>query len=464
MTTSVESTTVVKQTTREPLANVCGLTIAPARVAAILGKYGLNEKSQKILDEILDKKEKLKKLGAPAVPPAPAKDEPKLTEAESAARKDAQKAYKDFKSDKYVEANNKFSEWKALKKSRNEAEKELKKIERLSAYEGEDPAKVRQRTEASSHLEEQKSELDKLNAEMAEIEKDEEVKLFVEYDTYSKQKIRVNREAHVAVAGVLQEIIEQIAYCTMEQANLENKKIIMPLHSLGDKHDQIPLFPLMANLPAYKKMCEYKDSIKRWEEDCKKFDVRVKNEAKKRGLKIKDHMAHKKDQRPKKPVPENYCPPNASKTAFEFYIGGIFTSLRSVDTDKFSELRISSPIKTYLSNLALDFCNRLVPWIMTVIHLRNIKTVGWEVIMSVVELMLIDGGSEFYVEDIKLTIKDRIDKLKAYNAKKKSRGEPVEEDTDADDNDDEEDADDTEEEAAEPAPARRRRRVVTGNE
>lgn len=440
------NTEPVKKNKREPLATVCGLTIAPARVGTILGSNGLNVSIQRTLDSVMDKKEALKKLGAPSVPSMPPKGEPKLTDEERESRKEAQKHYKEYKSEKYIAAYTKYTEWKKLKKSKSEIEKELKKAEKLAVDD----------VEKMAELEKQKKDIGDIQTKMDNILSDKDVELFVNRDVISKSRIRINREAFVAVASVLQEIIEQSALCTMDQANSEDKKIIIPLHALSKDHDKIPLFPLMSNLKSYKLLCEYQQAILDWEVRCKKFDAQVKNEAKKRNIKIKDHKAHKKNLRPQKPNPEEYHPANSNGTNFRFYVGRIFEQLRDIDSERFADLRISKDIKEFYSNLALDFCNRLVPWIIEIIEIKNIKTVGHDVVMRAVNLMLKDGGSGHYVEDLSITVKDRLDKLRTYNDKKKSNGEDVDDIDDIDDIDDEDEHEDDETDVL----PRRRRRIV----
>lgn len=459
------TTNTVKQTDKKPLAKACGVSIAPARVASMLGKYGLNAVTQKMVDDVKAKKEELKKRGAPAVPPAPGKGQPKLTEDEKNARAEARKRYNEWKSPDYLKAENLFNDWKQLRKTQTELDRELKKAEKLASYEGDDAEKQKQAVSARKTLDRQRKELENITNRMENLANQEYIKLFIDYDIMSKSRIRINREATVAVASVIQEFIEESALYTMERAYEEDKKIIMPLHTLGPHHDKIPLYPLISNLKAYKLLCQHAQDIVEWEQECKKFDVRVKNEAKKRNIKIKEHKANKKNQRPKRPELVEYVPENAHGVNFTYYINKIVDDLRDNDSEKFGDLRVSSNLKTYYSSLALDFCNRLVPWILTMIECKNIKTVGAEIVMKVVKLMLIDGGCGYFTNDIQATVQERIDKLRRHNAGKKDST-----DAEADANEvDEEDTDEAEaedEDEAEPevedktATTRKRRQRV----
>lgn len=217
----------------------------------------------------------------------------------------------------------------------------------------------------------------------------------------------------------------------------------------------------MYNLPSYLQVCEYKTALDKWNSDCKKFDDRIAKEAKVNKQNLSDCKKRNKNQRPQKPDFEHYLTSGKKDVDFEFYVAKVFNATRDFGTE-FNDLRISSHIKQYLSNLCLDFCNRLVPWVNTIIQCKNIKTVGWDVIMTAIDLMLTDGGNAYYIPNIRGSVEDRINKLHEYEKHKKSKGETLD-----DEEEDEEEYEDEEEPETEPEPepepepettSRRRRR------
>lgn len=244
----------------------------------------------------------------------------------------------------------------------------------------------------------------------------------------SKEKTRFSDDASVVLSIVADELIKQMTVHAMDRALEENKKIIQlkHLHEVGI--EKIPLYALIKSLPLFVETSNQflqkhkqeelelfvKQSLAKAEKDFKK-KYEIKKQDKSKDEKLKDEKP--KDEKPKdeklkddtkkqtldeekvkkEKLKEDHD--DERKTPFKFFIG---TLCKKISSDpKYESISVSDVVKVYLSDLLIQFIDRVGPLVkLTSMSMKN-KTINGVAVFRVVESLLIDGHRP--VESFSLT-------------------------------------------------------------
>jgi len=468
-------------TKRHQLSKTVDLVIPPPRVRMHVDRLAMNRKVESELEPIRTKLLALKKKGAPVVPAKPdSKAEAEVKEAYKAAVKD----YNSFASDDYAhnlviydlckkltkivalfdKRDELAADGKALSKKNQE---ELEK-EQLAARDEPNPDDGEEVVTLGFTKYTKGVNLNNSTAVKALLQKlrdeNNQVDLFFQRDTVSKTKIRFTDSSIIALATTLQTAISEFANHAMATTLEQNKKIMYPDHcvSVGLK-ENCSLYPLFCTLPSYMQIVDRQTRREQWEADFKEF--KAKN-AKKKASKPK--KAKKATTKPvEKPeyqsfeqreveeghayaeqkvdgkgntkttylwkgiddledvdTDEEEVEGGGRKFGFNFYIGQVCKNLKDInkkDDDEYEQVRVSTNIKRFFSNLLVELIHRIAPQIRLLMSYKDAKTVSYEMIITVLKIILIDSYSPTANGDVELTeehqalFTDMKKKVKAYN-------------------------------------------------
>lgn len=324
-----------------------------------------------------------------------------------------------------------------------------------------------------------------------------ELKYFFERDAASAKRIRFNERATVALATVMETMCEQLAEHAMKYVVANEKKIIKPDHCVTEGLEECSLYPLFNSLPAMRaisdrqtRRAKYDADVKRKQED---HNRKAKAEARRKKKNYKptklEHPSFEQTEceagfaqmrpvdgaEPVDGVVPTECvwfgidvPSQESDvvdtTDFVFYVRNVCKSVKDHGVDdgntEWSDIRISTAITNFLSDITIQFIARVLPLISLLINTKKqkVKTVDDRIVMRVIEILLADSNHNAQGE-VKFTdahkelftaVEDKLKLLEAHKAKK--RGAAGEGASEADAEDEEDDADDAADEST-PTPA-----------
>jgi hypothetical protein len=252
----------------------------------------------------------------------------------------------------------------------------------------------------------------------------------------SRERIRFSNEAAVVLAIICDEMVQQLAGAAMNHILATKKKIIYVQHLHEAGVEKLSLYPLFKTLPSFsaqavaiakataddQRATALKEALTQGEKDFKKkYNVRVarkkvdpdaaKSEVKPEAVAEVAAEAEKPEAKE-----EDEDSDSDSKTSFKFYVDKVCKELVRREP-KYSAIRVSTKIKVYLSDLVVEFIQRISPLVHLTAHLMKNKTINDIAILKTVEALLLDGHTG--VETIELKECEVVDaeKLKAEQTK-----------------------------------------------
>jgi hypothetical protein len=490
---------------RQQLYKLVGLQISHARVRKHLSDYGINREPKSEIRNLKEQIEAIKKLGAPELGPKPEKTgkpkkseykddneayEAALSEHEAemvdyeAAKSEynvEEEAYKKYVSEEYKRlvvvhsvTNHLLKISAALnRREKDDAEndkgfsdsgkKELKKMQDAfgkapGKYGNEKAAAFKSRSDIHKEIMTFLGDVDTDNVESVdnavESLKNEypDLKIFLDKDDWSKQNIRLNDLATIAVATVIQTGLEELIEHAMRQAIKNNRKIIHADHIVTDGIGDCSLAMLFENLPHWisiedrqHRRAEYEDEMIRLEQNA---ITKARNLAKRKGVKyvrpekqdvtfgeyehenghcekIVVSTTNKEGNTVKKPRYKWYGI-DIEKTdndydddeddeevvygeregsfGFAFYVKELCRAVRNAKVEENHQdhfkIRIGSDINKFCSDLSIDFINRLCPLIQTAIDYKKAATINDETIKFVLRMILLDSRPDVDGTDV----------------------------------------------------------------
>ncbi|SIP86090.1 Hypothetical protein PACV_377 [Pacmanvirus A23] len=255
----------------------------------------------------------------------------------------------------------------------------------------------------------------------------------------SRERTRFSNEAAVALSIVCDELIQQLTDHAMKRVLLAKKKIIHVSHLHEAGVEQLSLYPLFKSLPSFlatatklqkeKTDLTYEQTMsavltQAEREFKKKYAVHTPKK-KKTAEAVAEVVAQPEPVTPAEPAVEAEAEVEAveddesseSKTSFRFYVGQVCKEMIKRDPN-FKSVRISTEIRAYLSDLLVEFIQRLSSLVhLTATCMKN-KTVNDVAIMRTVESLLIDGHQPHEVVEFK---DDLVDDPVAYKAELEKR-------------------------------------------
>jgi histone H3/H4 len=247
----------------------------------------------------------------------------------------------------------------------------------------------------------------------------------------SRERTRFSNESSIVLAIICDEIIKQLVEHTMKRVLLAKKKIIQVehLHEVGVT--DLPLYPLIKSLPIFAEKAAKIAKITNDELQKVSIANAVALAEKEFRKKYNVHLPKKKpaivtvvadtttpiDGQPNAaaaehngtngttgtngvngsvPVPTDVLDAGHeddtgdSKTTFKFYVHLACKDIQESNPNYIS-IRISTEIRNYLSELLIQFIQRIAPLVLlTAANMKN-KTINDEAILRTVEALLIDG-------------------------------------------------------------------------
>lgn len=366
------------------------LDIAIARVRSHLDKWGMNEETKKTIEDIKSELHKVMKEGG---------DEND----------------KEYVSEKYKKAEETFNVYKNKQKQLATFDAELKRTQtKLDKSPTDETLKQK--------VQELENNLNNLTKETDVLTGDNLVKKFVEKAQVKNTEVRFKKDSPVALAVILQKMVEELMEHSMQATIAAKKKMVYPAHYLSEGHEQLSFYSLVKNLPSYQRYVQYLKDKEVYDQTIKQLKKQAKAEAKKskkEHREVFDNM--------EKPNEPQYVRLQATKEGetkkmtFCHYIGKIFTRFKTEDPDQYQELRLSSDIKDLFSDFVMEFIRRIEPLLKIFLNATSVKTVGPETVKHVVEFILIDGGQPN--DDLFKTVDEKVAEYNVLVGKDKEKNE-----------------------------------------
>ncbi len=268
-------------------------------------------------------------------------------------------------------------------------------------------------------------------------------------DALSRERERFSSEAPVVLSIVCDELVRQLVKHTIDHALSKGKKIIQVCHMHSEGVDKLPLYRLVASLPSFQRNAEL-FSKKQSDEDFTKLRKKIKNEAwsEYRKLYNSSLVREQKNKKQKQAAvgtlkaPPMVLPIKApeeilaaeheevdeevdesdNKSSFLHYVASECKDIALTYLAQHGKLRVSAAIKVYLSDLLIEFIERMSTLISLTTSTMTRKTVNGNAILRTIEKLLVDGHRP--VETLEFRPTEVPDpKLKSEELKKKAEAE-----------------------------------------
>jgi hypothetical protein len=281
----------------------------------------------------------------------------------------------------------------------------------------------------------------------------------------SRERIRFSNEASIALAMICDEIVQELVTHTMDRVLAAKKKIIQICHLHEAGVEQLPLYPLVKSLPSFaaraaqlantladeKASAALATALTQAEKEWRKKHSVVRKRTKEvaPAAPAAQPAAAAAEQAPAEsaaPAPESTPAPavpaaaeeapeesdddaavdvSDSKTSFKFYVHQVCKNLVKKD-ERYKSVRVSTEIRGYLSDLLVEFIQRLAPLVALTASAMKNKTVNDSAILRTVKSLLIDGhASEETIELLPALVDDpaavKAETLKRDEEKKAGR-------------------------------------------
>jgi hypothetical protein len=278
----------------------------------------------------------------------------------------------------------------------------------------------------------------------------------------SRERVRFSNEAAVALAIILDRLVQQLISHSMVKVLAVEKKIVQIEHMHKEGIETLSLFPLIKTLPSFtataKKLADEEQSTKLEKliaKECEKAVKEFKQKNKDALAAAKKKKAAAAQQAPAAPQPVAQPAPQPAaaqpvaevaadtesddetedpegKVSFKFYVQSVCKRVIK-SNEKYKSVRISTDIRNYLSDLLIELIHRLAPLILHTTELMKIKTVNGAAILGAVKGLLIDGHSPvetitFTEEKVPDTNAQRAEAARKEEAKKSGqeyKAEPI---------------------------------------
>lgn len=226
----------------------------------------------------------------------------------------------------------------------------------------------------------------------------------------SRERTRFSNESAAVLSFVCEEIVDSLVEHTMDAAIADSKVTIQVAHLHSAGVEALPLAPLFSSLPKFKSTAaKYAKAA----EDAAKTAL-VESTAAATEKKFRERYASylPKEQKVAKAKPTK--PTDAAETddaadnkvSFKFYVVHACDRLKASEKYAGKNIKISNDIKTYLSDLIIEFIGRVANLVVLTVNSMKNTTVTDVAIMRTIEALLIDGHKptesiQFSIGDIK---------------------------------------------------------------
>ena len=194
----------------------------------------------------------------------------------------------------------------------------------------------------------------------------------IEIDLLSKARTRFNCEVSEYLAITLDEMARQLCLQAIDHVLINGKKIIHPQHLHTEGIENIPLYKLFCTLPTW---------------------VEGQNDAQKERVKEEETDNNKTDDDgdvdPSDVDPSDIDPSDLDDS-FKTYVGNRIKKTQQ-SREQYASIRVSRQIKSYISKLLVEFCQRFFIKAYMAVKYKKQKTVDGETFMYIIRDILYDG-------------------------------------------------------------------------
>lgn len=309
------------------------------------------------------------------------------------------------------------------------------------------------------------------------LDENPDVNLFFERDSISKQKTRFTDAAIIGLATALEMVVREFVEHGMAHTLKESKRIMLPDHCVSEGLEKCSLYSLFKPLPTFRLVegRQIRHSI--WDRDYASWKAENKrNRAKKTGRnknsKTKTAPPTPFETFEEREVAAGYAietetttdggdvktrvlwrgiddfskldveddeevegDETARKFGFDFYINLLCKSVKENTTEDitvenhadYKDIRISTDIKRFLSNLIKEFIHRVAPQIRLCMSFKEAKTVSYDMIEKVLKSFLMDSyvpdenGEVVFNENHQHLFSEMERRIKLYAEKQKNK-------------------------------------------
>lgn len=280
----------------------------------------------------------------------------------------------------------------------------------------------------------------------------------------SRERTRFSNEAPIVLAIICDELIQQLIDFSMKQVLLMRKKIVQISHLHRPNIETLSLYPLIKSLPLFVKTAEKLAKEEKVEADEEYLKCVLKQAEKDFKKKYAEYLPKKKKGTvaPTAPADTDATPETTngaqavtdeviqdiivnkvhvddddensieddlagdSKTSFKYYVHQICKEVMKSDI-KYTAIRTSPLFREYLSDLLVEFIQRICPLILLTAGSMKNKTINDVAILRTVENILIDGHKHVESIDLKIELVPNPDILKELLDKKDAAKKVIEE-------------------------------------
>lgn len=247
----------------------------------------------------------------------------------------------------------------------------------------------------------------------------------------SRERTRFSNEASIALSIICDELVQQLTEHTMNCVLKAKKKIIQINHLHEAGVEKLPLYPLIKSLPSFVAMAESLSSKAQEETNAATLTAALAQAEKDFKKKYSVHAPKKKKAVDEVAVDASAVKPVSpakveeaedddsadSKTSFRFYVGMVCKEVIKRDVN-YESVRVSTEIRGYLSDLLIEFIQRISSLVQLTAACMKNKTINDVAILRTVEALLIDGHAPHETVEFKEALVHDPVVLKAETAKR----------------------------------------------
>jgi hypothetical protein len=273
---------------------------------------------------------------------------------------------------------------------------------------------------------------------------------FAQRDEISRSRVRFNDAAAVALATVLEATIDQVVEHGMANTLESQKKTLQPDHCVSEGVEELSLYCLFRDLPHFRAVLDRQLRREEFEEESQRERQLAVQKAKSKARKEK--KPYKKPELKLQTFQESEVAnghalrtetvtqddkgQNVTKYHYEwygidverpevadehdgvnfnFYVSQICNKVRQRQSEvvkngeDYEEIKISNNIKKFFSDLVVDFIRRASPLIRLLISAMDVKTVGHEVVKTVLKMLLLSSSSTGELSEDHQTLMNLVD-------------------------------------------------------
>lgn len=403
------------------------LTMNTSRIRRWIDNYGINSDLQVEIDKCNTELQNIRFESRPEEP--------------SSENEEQHAEWRNYSSEKYTRLMTAYNLYKDLVHFRNTKEPSEELVNNLSGapkpLKGESDDDYQARHEKYSAYKELTNSIDfskpaSVDKLMSSLEKKQNLQLCIRKDNMTAQKVRFNSSGLVMLTAACEELIRQYGAHAMKIATQYSKKTIQPSHVIGEGYTELPLFPLMHNLPHFEMLCNRQRRQAKYEESITRERALRHQKARKRCLAagrvytVKDRPDLSDIKSFEETEVENgfakkengtylwrgidYDIDDKSRGDFSHYIERLFNQLKITEIIQLKDgshaegFKISKSVKEFLSRIVVDFIQKMAPKLKMLLDLGKVKTIDNNMVLTAVKMSLVDlynttNGSPRWTED-----------------------------------------------------------------